>query len=196
MKKETIEMIPLDYTQSTLDVNPAIIASMKGKLQKANIIHETSPHIKNQRALRCEKDKLKRVFRSLEELKDCFASVKNIESTQREMGYEGVDRKLLFDYAYLKSYKTNIDQMDFFGYFLFDARLVDKQERIRISYKKCDLALIFKPALEHYELSHFDFLKLTSQAISESKDLIEMAEDQTLDATFDKFLSEFYRLEV
>ena len=87
-------------------------------------------------------------------------------------------------------------QEDFFKWFLFDARLVDKQERIRISYKKCDLSLIFKPALEYYESSHFDFLKLTPQVISESKDLIEIAEEQTLDKEFDKFLSEFYRLEV
>ena len=195
MKKNKIEMIPLDCTQSILDVDPVIIASMKERLQRANLINKDSPPMKDQKILRREKDKLKRVFRSLEELKKCFSSVKNIQSTQREIGYEGVDRKLLTDYAYLKSCETNVDQMDFFRFFLFDAQLVDKQKRVRMCYKKCDMALIFKPILENYEVSHFDFLKLTTQAISESKDLQEMAEDQTLDVAFDQFLSEFYRLE-
>ena len=113
-------------TKEVLDVDPEIIENMKARLKgidRSNI-YDISDRMVDEFSLRREKNKLKNIFKSEDQIKEAFSSIKNIKLVQEELVFEKVDRVFLFNYSHLQANDEPIDEMDFYRFFLFNAKLV------------------------------------------------------------------------
>ena len=182
------------HPKDVIDVNPEIISNMKAKL-KMNItpkVYNISDRTIDELALMREKSKLKRIFSNECQLKKLFSSIKNIKIIQEELSLEKIDRKLLFEYSYIKSDRINMDEIDFYRAFLFNAEWISKKERIRRYNNSVKIKDVFIQLLEDYKSTHSDILKITKEMIQMNSVLAKLFKERKLIRMFDEFLVEFY----
>ena len=174
-------------------------ARLKGK--SFSDIYDISDQRVDKLAITRENVKLRRVFGSPSQLKEAFSSIKNIKIIKDELHFEGVNKPLISEYAFIKSNGQPIDEMDVYKALLFDTRWVTKSERIKKfnDLKKKELADDassslddFKPLLEWYQLIHFDTLRVTKEVIQMDDGLLCLFRERKLASLFDELLRCFY----
>ena len=172
------------------NVDPMIIASMKARLRGETISesYDISERTIDEIRLMIQKKKLLQIFFNESQIYESFSSVENIKNIQKQITRAEVDKKILSDYASICSEDKNIDEMDFYRFFLFDAPLVNKDQRL----EKMNYRGIFDDLLEGYQLSHFDVVTLSVEYIQMSRTLSKLFRERKLLGLFNNFLSMFY----
>ena len=176
------------------NVDPMIIASMKARLRGEAISesYDISERTIDEIRLMRQKKKLSQIFFNEARIYESFSSVENIKNIQKQITRAEVDKKTLSDYASICSEDKNIDEMDFYRFFLFDAPLVNKDQRL----EKMNYRGIFDELLEGYQSSHFDVVTLSVEFIQMSRTLSKLFRERKLLELFNNFLSTFYGLDV
>ncbi len=184
----TINVIP--HPEDIIDVDPFVIASMKARLKDESLenVYDLTDRSFDEIALMREKNKLKKVFRTLTQLQDAFSSIKSMRLVQEEMKFEEVNREFLSQYSFSISREKNIDEFDFYRSFLFSENLVLKSERASKATSQDNFAIL----LEDYRIIHFEPLKISKEAIQLSSNLLALFKERKLASEFDEFLSFFY----
>ena len=175
------------HPEEVLDVDPRIISAMKSKLkgEDTSSIYDISDRVIDELSLAREKRKLSKVFGSPLQIAEAFSSVKNIATITEEMKFEEVDRKLLYDFSFIKSQEENVDEVDFLKHFIFDNELVTKNNK-QIQDE------LFQSVISDYKTKHFDILKMTKEVIEMNPALTRLFRERKLVGLFDEFLGEFY----
>lgn len=184
----TINVIP--HPEEIIDVDPFVIASMKARLNNESLenVYDLSDRAFDQIALSREKNKLKKVFGTLTQLQDAFSSIKSMRLIQEEMLFEEINRELLSQYSFSISQENNVDEYDFYRFFLFNENLALKSERSEKINIKNDFSIL----LEDYRTIHFEPLKISREAIHMSSRIQSLFRSRSLASVFDDFLSTFY----
>ena len=188
------EIIIAPQPQPVSDVDPVIIADMKARLAGKDQagIHDRRDRTIDELALRREKHKLQRIFKTPQQLRQSFSSLHHLGETQRELCFFKINKLLLADYCYLKAGEANVDEMDFYRAFLFNARLLTKQERVARCTQYLAHNDVFRPVLADYESKHFDFLRINKETIQPHATLRQLFKTRELACKFDAFLNHFY----
>ncbi len=182
----TIELKP--YPKEIIDVDPRILAQMKAKLkgENSNDLYDVNDRVIDELTLLREKKKLQKVFGSNDQIFEAYSSVKSISQIQQELEFEEVDKIVLSKHALVLSLEANVDEVDFYSHFLFGTKLKTKIERVISGDEK------FKVVVDEYLEKHFEFLKLSKDAIYLSPALNELFKKKELLGRFDDFLVSFY----
>lgn len=189
---KTISITP--HPDDVIDVDPSIIANMKERLKGTDrsSLYDNTDRVIDELALRREKIKLGRVFGSPDEIREAYSSIKNIRTAKEELSFEGVNRKLLSDYAFIKSGEKNVDEVDFYQFFLFGSTLSTKEIRL----KEVDALLgggnSLRPILDHYKANHFNILKVTKEIIYMNEEIKKYFRKRKLGTMFNQLLRAFY----
>jgi hypothetical protein len=189
MPKGTIQVVP--HPKDIIDVDPEILAVMNARLkgQDYNDYYEEDERLSNQLIIQQEKNKLKKVFSSSNDLRFGFSSIKNIREIKEELKFEDVDRELLKKYTEKVYSGEHIDEVDFYHNFLFDEQIITKDEHIersKINLRSDNIIL------KHYKDFHFDLLGITKEMIQIDSDLSTMLNKGKLASFFDEILFGFY----
>lgn len=184
----------VSHPEDIIDVDPFVVANMKARLNGVSLknVYDLTDRSFDELALMREKSKLRNVFGSTAELKDAFSKIKNLKLIQEELVFEEVNRELLSKYAYSISNERNVDEYDFYRSFIFEKKLVLKNERadqIKMEDK-------FSILLEDYKFFHYEPLKITKEAIQMSSDLLSLFKERKLASQFDEFLTAFYEVKI
>ena len=171
-------------------VNPAIIADMRARLKGEGYseYYDISDRTIDELKLMRQKKKLYHLFRSDFEIRRAFSSVENIREIQKKISNMEIDKKILADYASIRSQDKNIDEVDFYQYFLFDAPLIGKEERLKLWGEES----VFDELLEEYSTTHFDVVRLSRESIHLSRTLARLFRERKLLGMFNNFLRKFY----
>jgi hypothetical protein len=182
----TIELKP--YPKEIIDVDPKILAQMKAKLkgEDLNGLYDVSDRVIDELTLQREKKKLAKVFGSNDQIFEAYSSVKGISTIQQELEFEEVDKEILGKYALILSREANVDEVDFFSYFLFEKELKTKEKRMDLTVEP------FGTVVSDYLLRHFEVLKLSKEVIFSDSKLTELFKKKELLGRFDDFLALFY----
>lgn len=182
----TIELKP--YPKEVIDVDPKILAQMKAKLkgEDLNGLYDVSDRVIDELTLQREKKKLLKIFGSNNQIFEAYSSVKGISIIQQEFEFEEVDKELLSKFAWTLSRETNVDEVDFFSYFIFGKELKIKKTRVDLAIEP------FGIVVDDYLLRHFEPLKLSKEVIYSNSKLTELFKQKELLNLFDEFLFQFY----
>ena len=182
----TIEL--KSYPKEIIDVDPKILAQMKAKLkgEDLNGLYDVSDRVIDELTLQREKKKLLKVFGSNEQIFEAYSSVKGISIIQQELEFEEVHKEVLSKYAWSLSREVNVDEVDFFSYFLFGKELKIKNTRVDLAIEP------FGIVVNDYLLSHFESLKLSKEVIYSNSKLTELFKQKELLIHFNEFLLQFY----
>jgi hypothetical protein len=184
----TINVKP--HPEDIIDVDPFVIANLKARLNNESLsqVYDVTDRVFDELTLMREKNKLKKVFGSLNQLQDAFSSLKSLKVVQEEMKFEEVSRDTLSSYSFSVSNEKTVDEYDFYRSFLFGEELILKQDRAaRISVHNN-----FSILLEDYYMNHFEPLKMSKEAIQMSSNLLTLFKERKLASAFDEFLTAFY----
>jgi hypothetical protein len=184
----TINVIP--HPDDIIDVDPFVIANMKTRLNNESLsqVYDVTERAFDELTLMREKNKLKKVFATLNQLQDAFSNIKSLKLIQEEMNFEEVNRDLLSRYSFSISNEKTVDEYDFYRSFLFGEELILKQNRAtRLSAHNG-----FSILLEDYRMTHFEPLKISREAIQMNSNLLLLFKNRKLASSFDEFLKDFY----
>jgi len=192
MPKGTIQIVP--HPKDIIDVDPEILAVMNARLngQDYSDHYLEDENLSNQLIIQQEKRKLRKIFSSADDLHFGFSSIKNIREIKEELKFEDVDRELLRKYSkkiYNGEHGQYIDEVDFYRNFLFNEKIMTKDEHIEKSNIKQNY---FNIILEHYKEFHFDLLGITKEMIQIDSNLSTMLTKGKLASFFDEMLLGFY----
>jgi hypothetical protein len=188
----TINVTP--HPEDIIDVDPFVIANMKARLNNESLsqVYDITDRVFDELTLMREKNKLKKVFGSLNQLQDAFSSIKSLKLAQEEMNFEEVNRGILSSYSFSISNEKTVDEYDFYRSFLFGEELTFKQDRAaRISVHNSLSILI-----EDYRTTHFEPLTINKEAIQMNPNLHRLFKERKLASAFDEFLNAFYGMKV
>ncbi len=189
MPKGTIQIVP--HPKDVIDVDPEILAVMEARLKGVdyNDYFGEDENLSNQLIIQQEKRKLKKVFSSVGDLEAGFSSIKNIREIKEELKFEEVDRNLLNRYSQKTYNGENIDEVDFYKSFIFNEKIVTKEEHVE---QVKGLLKSFDIVLNHYKDFHFDLLSITKEMIQIDAGLATMLNKGRLASFFDEMLLGFY----
>ena len=184
------------HPEEILDVDPEIIANMKARLRSSDYsnIYDISDRTMDEIALKHEKEKLQRVFKTPDQIREAFSSIQNIRVIRQELAFEDVNRRLLSDYAYILSNGENVDEVDFYQLFLFGHKLIKKEDRICKYYHQNISTRDFDSLIESYKEKHFDILEITYECIHLNSNLSQLFKEQKIAYLFNRLLEDFYGL--
>lgn len=184
----TIQIKP--QPKEVIDVDPVIIMRMKAILrgEDLNDLYTDNSRTFNQFLLQKEKNKLKKIFGSPSQICEAYSSIQNMKTIHNEMLFEGVERQMLYEHSYNLAGDQNCDEVDFYKHFLFNDKLITKEERIE--QKKNVLSFNF--LLKDYQTRHFDILKISKEAIDMDPYLFKLFKERKLIPVFDNYIKHFY----
>ena len=182
------------HPDEVIDADPAIVAGTKARLAGHDHlkIYDRTDRTIDDLALQREKQKLKRIFGSIEGLREAFSSLKGIERVRQEMELEKVDRELLKEYCYVRSHENNVDEVDFYGWFVFGARFLDKDSRMEICAGILNDYGLFEPLFDDYARGGFSALMMRKEAIQLNPRIAKILKEGKLADLFNGILHRYY----
>jgi hypothetical protein len=188
----TISIQP--HPEDVIDVDPEILNKMKSRLagdQHLNA-YNREDRVFDELELQREKQKLKRIFSSADHVCESFSSLKNIKKVRQELEYEKVNRELLKEYSFVVAHEKNVDEVDFYRWFLFGGSLNDKKCRM-VQIKNCTGRIeLFDSILNDYIAVNFELLSINSDMLMSSVGLLELFKKRELVPKFDQYIKIFY----
>ena len=183
----TIKIKP--HPEDVIDVDPMIISNMKARIKNEPLeeFYSRKDQIIDEISLAREKNKLKRVFGSERQIHEAYSSIQSIKLIKQEFEFEEVNRELLSDYALVKSKRENVDEVDFYKWFLFGGKLHIKSQRSFL-FQDSELSEFF----DYYQESHFNILSISKEMIQMNTNLLSLFKQRRLASVFDEFLCGFY----
>ena len=183
----TIKIEP--HPKDVIDVDPMIISNMKARIKNEPLeeFYSRKDQIIDEVSLVREKNKLKKVFENERQIHEAYSSIQSIKLIKQELELEEVNRELLSDYALVKSKRENVDEVDFYKWFLFGSELHIKSQRLSL-FQDSELSELF----DSYQENHFNILSISKEMIQMNTNLLSLFKERRLASVFNEFLCGFY----
>ena len=198
--KGTIEIKP--HPEEIIDVDSAILALMQARLNGETFseIYGDEDKVSQDFLIRKELEKLRRIFKTAEQVHPRFQSVKSIKDLREELQFEEVNRDLLADYAFKKlggrDAKYFVDESDLYVALLNQATPIIKHRRFETGLNavnaRADLRDLSLALKSHYLSHNLEPIQITKEVMQLESYVMNLVRDDLALSKMNDLLAIFY----
>lgn len=198
--KGTIEVKP--HPEEIIDVDPAILALMQARLNGESFseIYGDEDKVSQEFLIRKELEKLRRIFKSAEQVHSRFQSIKSIKDLREELQFEELNRGLLTDYAFKKlggrDAKFFVDESDLYAALLHQSTPITKLTRfeqgLNVVKGRADLRDLLLALKSQYLSHNLEPIQITKEVIQLEPYVMTLVRDDLALPKMNDLLAIFY----